>query len=195
MISMLQDWQGTIEANGTQYDTVEAFTNAFKPGNGTICIKLYPKAEKRRKTAKNGVTEEDTVQEQELVITVKKYMTQKSNPGFDFMAKWNNDNPMPLRTMVGTRVKETPGMVYMKLHGDILSEKTSNCMCCGRKLTNPVSQYFGIGPECGHHNYVNPFGTEEELRQAVAQYKKQLQEVTWEGWIIKSAITSREERV
>lgn len=122
-------------------------------------------------------------------ITVKQYMTKKATPEFDFMARWNNDNPMPLRTMVGTVEKETRGMVYMKLHGDMYAEKMCTCMKCGRTLTNPVSQYFGIGPECGGHNYVNPFNSEEELKEAVASYRKQLQEVTWEGWIIKSAIT------
>lgn len=125
-------------------------------------------------------------------IEVKKYMLKKATPEFDFMAKWNNDNPMPLKIMVGTVEKETRGMVYMKLHGDILSEKTFRCIKCGKPLTNPVSQYFGIGPECGGHNYVNPFDTEEQLKAAVADYKVKLNNITWEGWIIKSAITNQE---
>lgn len=125
-------------------------------------------------------------------ITVKKYMTQKATPEFDFMAKWNNDIPMPLRTMVGTVEKETRGMVYMKLHGDIYAEKICTCMKCGRPLTNPVSQFFGIGPECGGHNYVNPFNSEEELKEAVSAYKKQLINTTWEGWVIKSAILEQD---
>ena len=125
-------------------------------------------------------------------IEVKNYMMKKSTPEFDFMAKWNNDNPMPLKIMVGSVEKETRGMVYMKLHGDILAEKTVRCMKCGRTLSNPVSQYFGIGPECGGHNYVNPFDTEEQLKAAVAEYKKTLNDITWEGWIIKSAITNQE---
>ena len=126
-------------------------------------------------------------------ITVKKYMTQPASPEFDFMAKWNNNNPMPLRTMVGTAVKQTRGMIYMQLHGDIISERVTTCMKCGRPLTNPVSQYFGIGPECGNHGYVNPFNTEEELRAAVSAYREQLHNITWEGWIIKSAIVEDEQ--
>lgn len=125
-------------------------------------------------------------------IEVKQYMTRKSTPEFDFMAQWNKDIPMPLRVMVGTVEKETRGMVYMKLHGDIYSEKICTCMKCGRRLTNPVSQYFGIGPECGGHGYTNPFDTEEELKAAVADYKAKLNKMTWEGWIIKSAILSDE---
>jgi hypothetical protein len=61
-------------------------------------------------------------------------------------------------------------------------------MKCGRELTNPVSQYFGIGPECGGHNYINPFETEEELKAAVKDMQEQLKEIKWTGWIIKSAI-------
>ena len=126
-------------------------------------------------------------------ITVKSYMTKKATPEFDFMLRWNNDNPMPLRTMVGTVEKETKGMVYMKLHGDIYAEKICTCMKCGRALTNPVSQFFGIGPECGGHNYVNPFNSDAELKAAVSVYKAQLQKIKWSGWIIKSAITEKEE--
>ena len=66
-------------------------------------------------------------------------------------------------------------------------------MACGKRLTNPVSQYFGIGPECGGHNYVHPFNTDEELKEAVAEYRKKLQETKWVGWIIKSAIVQQEE--
>ena len=120
-------------------------------------------------------------------------MTQQSNPGFDFMSKWNNDVPMPFRTMTGVKVKETPGMVYMKLHGDIWAEQIITCMKCGRVLSNPVSRYFGIGPECGGHKYINPFNSDSELKEAVAKYKEQLKNITWEGWIIKSAITECEE--
>ena len=121
-------------------------------------------------------------------IKVKSYMTKEATPEFDFMAKWNNNNPMPMRIMVGEIVKETRGMVYMKCHADILEEKTCTCMKCGRPLVNPVSQYFGIGPECGGHNYVHPFNSEEELRAAVAKYREQLKSTKWEGWIVKSAI-------
>ena len=121
-------------------------------------------------------------------------MTKKATPSFDFMAKWNNNIPMPLLTMVGTVEKETPGMVYMKLHGDIVSRLEPICMKCGRPITNPVSQYFGLGPICGNHNYVNPFDTEEELKAAVEDYRRNvLQKITWEGWVIKSSIISKQE--
>ena len=129
----------------------------------------------------------------EYLITVKKYMTRKATPEFDFMRKWNNDIPMPLMMMQGVVEKETRGMVYMKLHGTMYADVMHTCMKCGRPLTNPVSQFFGVGPECGGHNYVNPFSSDEELKAAVAAYRKKLVNITWEGWIIKSAITERKE--
>lgn len=124
----------------------------------------------------------------ELVITVKPYMTKEATPEFDFMAKWNNNVPMPLRTMVGTVERETRGMVYMKLHGEIIQRLTERCMKCGKPITHPVSKYFGMGVQCGGHNYINPFETEEELNNAIASYREKLRTITWEGWVIKSAI-------
>lgn len=126
----------------------------------------------------------------EYKIEVRKYMTKKSTPDFTFMAEKNNDIPMPLMIMYGVKLKETRGMVYMRLHGDIKQRITQRCMCCGLTITNPVSQYFGMGPVCGDHNYVNPFETEEELQKAVAAYRQKLVNTVWTGWIIKSAIIS-----
>ncbi len=189
MLTMLKNWKGSITVDGVEYTSIDQFTTNFKPGQKDIHIVLHPV----KMSANTTVVKPESVEDKkEYRITVKQYMTKKSSPEFDFMAKWNNDNPMPFRTMTGTVEKETKGMVYMKLHGDMWAEKISVCMCCGRALTNPVSQYFGIGPECGHHNYVNPFDSKEELKAAVDAYKKELRKVTWEGWIIRSSIISKE---
>lgn len=126
----------------------------------------------------------------EYKIQVKKYMTEKSSPRFDFMANWNNDVPMPFVIMSGTIEKETRGMYYMKLHGK--AERTSVCMCCGKKLTHPVSMLYGLGPECGQHAYINPFNSEEELQQCIDEVYKKIADVKWEGWVIKSAIKTME---
>lgn len=190
MLTMLANWKGSVTVNGVEYGSIKDV-----PANltGNIHITLHhaqPQAvaiQQETTTSTNPVNEVEA--NPEVRITVKKYMTQKGSPSFDFMTKWNHDEPMPLRTMVGVKVKETRGMVYMKLHGDIWARQICTCMCCGRVLTNPVSQFFGIGPECGGHNYVHPFNSEEELQEAVAQYKAKLQNTTWEGWVIKSAIT------
>lgn len=193
MLTMLKNWKGSVEINGKSYENVQDAISDFKTFNDDIHIVLHS----AKKNASKSVTEHQSIESvqsvQEYKITVKKYMTQKGNPSFDFMTKWNKDVPMPLRTMIGTVEKETRGMVYMKLHGDIYAEKICTCMKCGRALTNPVSQFFGIGPECGGHNYVNPFSSEAELKAAVSAYKMQLQNIKWEGWIIKSAIIEKEE--
>lgn len=189
MLSMLKDYKGSIEINGEKYDSVKTALKRFKSDSDTITIKL---SSNRTESVKSSVRASETHTQKK--ITVKQYMTRKATEDFDFMKTWNNDNPMPLRTMIGTVEKETRGMVYMKLHADITEEKTQRCLCCGRPITNPVSQYFGMGPECGGHNYVNPFYSKEELENAVKDYRENvLRNITWEGWIIKSAIISEED--
>lgn len=188
----IKDWPGAIEIDGTEYPSVEDARKSLSGVCSNISsIRLCNKQERKPERAgERPVTVGETVYK----ITVRQYMTKPSNPSFDFMAKWNNDKPMPMRTMVGTVEKETSGMVYMHLHGDIVSTVTQYCMKCGKAITNPVSQFFGMGPECGGHNYTNPFESEEELKSAVDSYRREyLQKITWSGWIIKSAIIEREE--
>ena len=200
MLSMLKDYKGKLEINGMKFDNIDSailygklridehHLSNFHAGED-MTIKLFAN-EHRANTEQIRANNEHTQKK----IFVKQYMTRKSENGFDFMKKWNNDNPMPLRTMIGTVERETNGMVYMKLHADITSEKTLRCMCCGRLITNPVSQYFGMGPECGGHNYINPFYSEEELKKAVQDYRENvLKNITWNGWIIKTAILKEEE--
>jgi len=124
-------------------------------------------------------------------ITVKPWMLKEATPDFDFMDKFNKGIPMPLMVMyTGGKVDETKKMIRVNLHGDIKQRITQRCMCCGQILTNKVSQYFGIGPVCGGHNYTHPFDTEEELDKAVSQYRTKLVNTTWSGWIPYSAIVS-----
>lgn len=126
-------------------------------------------------------------------ITVKKWMTKKSVEGFDFMQKFNNNVPMPFLKMAGFKLKETPKMVYMRCRGEIFSTTTEYCVKCGKPITNPISQYFGLGPICGNHDYTNPFASNEELLEAVNKYREEtLHKTIWEGWIPKSAIICEE---
>ena len=112
------------------------------------------------------------------IVRVKNWMTQE---GMDFNINWNNKKAMPFRVMAGRVLKETRGMVYMSLKARRL--RTDYCMKCGRPLTHPVSRLYGLGPECGQHFHINPFETEQELREAVEEV-----EITWSGWIAKSGI-------
>lgn len=183
MLSMLQAWKGAVEVNGQMYDNI----SLVKPdmlSKGDIHIKLYPLATKQQETTGKHVPDV-AMKSGELKITVKQYMTRKGSPDFDFMTKWNNDVPMPLRTMQGTIEQETHGMVKMKLHGVGLQE--IHCLRCGKELTHPVSRHYGIGPEC-----MKKLGIVADIED-VDSIKEQLVNVEWEGWVIRSSILSQEE--
>ncbi len=183
MLELLKSYPGTLKVNGKEFENVFQAIQAFGGHQGKLVIELNTKP-----APPPWEEEVEEGKETEYIIKVKQYMTKPATPSFDFMDKWNNGVPMPLRIMVGKKLKETRGMVKMELRGEIVQEVNPVCMKCGRELTNPVSQYFGIGPECGGHHYISPFETDAELRQAVAETRKQLQNITWTGWVIKSAI-------
>lgn len=119
-------------------------------------------------------------------ITVKKYMTEPATVNFDFQDKWNNGNPMPLCLMHGEVIKETRGMYYMNLQGK--AEPTSRCLVCGKPLTNPVSKLYGIGPECSEKVGLIRIESEEEAKEKLKHIMEQIDDISWSGWVIKSAI-------
>lgn len=179
---LLKDWKGEVQIDDKHYITSRHAETEFKQLSSDTHIILHSANKSRIQPVVTGVDAKI-----QYKVTVKKYMTEPASPEFDFMAKWNKDIPMPLRTMVGIVEKETRGMVYMKLHGQ--AEPVIKCMRCGRTLTNPVSKMYGIGPECITKV---PFIMNLDIND-VEGIKKKLVEVTWEGWIIKSAILEKEE--
>lgn len=124
-------------------------------------------------------------------ITVKKYMTEPATPNFDFQDKWNNGKPMPLCIMQGEVIKETKGMYYMNLQGK--AEPTSKCLVCGRVLLNPVSKLYGIGPECSEKVGLIRIESEEEAKEKLKHIMEQIDDISWTGWVIKSAIKEWED--
>lgn len=182
--NLLNDWNGEIQIDDKHYTSVQDAQSVFKTLSDDTHIKLYS----QHKNVNMSVL--DTLKDdvQEYRVTVKKYMTETASPSFDFMAKWNNNIPMPLRTMTGTIEKETRGMVYMKLHGQ--AEPVVRCMRCGRTLTNHISMKYGIGPECITKV---PFLASLNVDD-VEGIKEKLVDVVWEGWIIKSAIIEKEKK-
>ena len=186
MLNLLKDYKGAVEVNGQSFDSLDSALKGLKNFDGQLTIVLNKGAGERVSRASQRV--EEVAGDKIYRIKVRQYMTRPSTPEFDFHDKWNNGNPMPMRIMVGKKLKETKGMVQMELWGEITEEVATYCMRCGRTLTNPVSKYFGIGPECGNHGYNNPFDDEEELKRAVKEVDKQLREIKWTGWVIKSAI-------
>lgn len=180
IISLLSNWKGAVEIDGQHYDSVQDAVSVFKTLSTSSHIRLLTKKEIANKAKIEVVS--DAV---EYEIEVKKYMTEPATPSFDFMAKWNNNNPMPMRIMQGTVEQETRGMVYMKLHG--LAKPTITCRCCGKELTNPISRHYGIGPIC-----LSKIGIARDIDD-IENIKEELVNISWEGWIIKSAITKKEE--
>lgn len=181
MITMMKNWSGRVIVNDKEYDSIEHARNDFKTFSDDMHIKLLSNSSKAI-SKQTSVSELDSNVEYE--IEVKKYMTQKATPEFDFMAKWNNNEPMPMRIMQGTVEKETRGMVYMKLHG--LAKPTITCYCCGKELTNPISRHYGIGPVC-----LGKLGITYDIED-VDNIREELVNITWEGWCIKSAIVRKE---
>ena len=126
MIKQLSGWQGCIVVNGVEYGSVGE-VSALPLDNKTV-IRLIPV--KKKEKAQVATFEDDSIR----VITVRQFMTQVEN------------NPMPMRTMVGKITRETAKAYYMELHGQALPVVT--CMRCGRSLTNPISRHYGLGVEC-----------------------------------------------
>lgn len=114
MISLLKSWQGTFVINNNSYDSLNKLNLADIVRNGEINIKLLPK----EKVADNANMVKLEPTSNFAIVTVKKYMTKKSTPSFEFMKKWNNDIPMPSIRMRGEKLQETRGMIKMKLEDD-----------------------------------------------------------------------------
>lgn len=114
MLSLLKSWQGTFVIDNNSYDSLNKLNLADIVRNGEINIKLLPK----EKVADNANMVKLETTSNFATVTVKKYMTKKSTPSFEFMKKWNNDIPMPSIRMGGEKLQETRGMIKMKLEDD-----------------------------------------------------------------------------
>lgn len=188
-----------IKVDGVEYASSQAAYEQLKQQEGQITIVIPPASNNQEKQAKKrdlletykrmtGEQLEFDLPEKQAIyrIKVKKYMTEKSSPGFDFMRQWNNNNPMPLVIMKGKILEETKGMYKMELFAT--PEPSTHCLKCGRELKHPVSVLYGIGPECGGHFHINPFNSEQELQQHWEELKEKMSKLKWTGWVIKSAI-------
>ena len=191
MLNLLDNYKGKVTVNGIEYESLGDAMEALKDVKGIITVDLNTSPTGQLLKPTNGIQPADSTPIYQ--IKVRQYMTKAATMDFDFHDKWNNGIPMPMRVMVGRKLEETRGLVRMELWGEITERITPACMKCGKRLTNPVSQYFGIGSECGGHNYTNPFADDTELAAAVQATQEQLRNITWTGWIFKSAI--EEEKV
>ena len=188
MLNLL-NWNRPLEVNGVTYNNSTEAAQALEGFEGSITINLKTEAKVGEPQKEQPQNKPDM--QTEYRIQVKKYMTEKATPAFDFMKKFNNDNPMPFVVMTGTILEETKGMYKMDLQGK-MDSNASNCMHCGRKLTNIVSRNYGIGPVCGGHMNLAAPETVEEFKAREEEIRKTIESVKWTGWVIKSAIKSME---
>lgn len=185
-----------IIVNGAQYPNSKDAYAALKDFTGEVNIVFTPSNAVSAKPAVNPVEPKTTVIDAPVAkiyrIEVRQYMTKPGSPDFDFMTKYNNDKPMPLRVMFGEIIEETKGMYKMRLHGR--AEKgTVQCSHCMRELTHPVSRVYGIGPICGGHfwestDWIDAIVDNEEALFAEAD--RRLREIIWEGWMPKKSLLS-----
>lgn len=187
-----------VRVNGTVYNSLEEAREAFKGFTGKITLEINfeesqaqtadkkpAPQEKQPHTAKQGIQDSALYE-----ITVKQWMTKEATPSFDFHTKYNDDKPMPMRTMEGRILSETKGMYKMELNG--IARPSSHCNHCGRKITNPVSLMYGLGVICGGHFGVTKLDNEEAVKANYEQIKAKMAAVKWVGWIAKSAIQEME---
>lgn len=204
MLNILAEtWDGPIKVNGAVYETAADAWEKFKDRpDAHLEIQLNFKTEPStsevgmpKPAEKSDVkdAQPQSIDGKVWLVTVRQYMTKPSSAEFDFHKKFNADVPMPWRTMVGEIIGETRGMYQMKLRGVLLQDPSSNCMVCGRTLTNPISFLTGIGPECAGRAHIPRAKIAQDILDQWSTYRQKVAEVEWTGWVIKSAITDREE--
>ena len=179
MLELLSNYEGKLKINNVEYENIKEAQKAFKDYKGGLTIILN---ENQRKTVHDIDTDIKFYQ-----ITVKKWMTTYDESFF--LEEYNEDGPMPFVTMVGFKLGETKNLIKMRLRADLITNKSTICMRCGRPLSNPISQYLSLGPECGAKEHMQFIESGMDIKQVQEDLKKKLREVVWEGWIVKSAIT------
>lgn len=176
MLEFLQNYVGTIQVNNQNINPCD-IVNIINECKDNLTIQLTP----------STIVNNSTPLKQ-YVFTVVDWMLRRSTDSFLFMKTWNNDKPMPLKTMQGVIQRETRGMYYLQLQP--LKTNFTSCMICGRVLTNGNSKLVGIGPECvrklGLHININD-------SSSVSIIKNKLDTIHWSGWIPKTAILEMKE--
>ena len=114
VLDYISGWTGQVEIENQKFPDVRTARQFVQDSKKTVkCVVLHAvKQNALARSLETPVSNPDDVYK----VTVKKYMTKPSTPDFDFMHRCNRDIPMPMSTMIGIVEKETPGMVYVKLH-------------------------------------------------------------------------------
>lgn len=190
MFELLQDFKGSVVVNDIPFESIQEAETHFKDYVGGLRILLKPKNDIKYDTDTDISSTPTRPTVDIFRIEVKPYMAKPFEDGF-FLAKMNA-SPMPYLIMVGSIISQTEKMLKMDLHVDLNYDTSVKCIRCGRTLTNPISKYLHIGPECGASEHMRLISTgisKEEVRQKL---QDSLKNVHWVGWIPKSAIISAE---
>jgi hypothetical protein len=178
-----------VVVNGTTFKSAQEALEAFRGHSGKLEIYYNIKQSIQQAPV---APKTDAEYLNIYRVEVRQYMTQKGSPDFDFMIKYNDNKPMPLRRMYGEILEETKGMYRMKLHGRA-ERNSSHCSHCMRELTHPISVIYGIGPVCGEHGYFASDYTKSKIKDMNELFSladRDLRKTEWTGWIIKKAIQS-----
>ena len=187
MFELLNGYNGNLIINNKEYSSVEEAEKAFDGYKGGCTIMINPT--KSKPPVVLNVKKEEHKDSPVYMIKVRRYMTNYDNT---FFLSKMNDSPMPYVYMVGRVLQETNKLVKMECRADMVVPKTTVCMRCGRALSNPISQYLGIGPECGASQHIAYIENGGSVAQAQEAMRKELRGIKWTGWIIKSAIEMQE---
>lgn len=182
MFELLKNYPGELVVNNIEFKSSKEAEEYFKDYKGGLTILLKGVANNTSKVVNSNRIYQ---------ITVRRYMTNYSKDFF--LEQWNPDGPMPYVTMIGIKLKETEKLVKMKLWVDISENRITTCMCCGRPLSNPLSQYLGVGPECGASKHLKLLESGVSIDEVKRSFREHLKNIEWEGWIVKSAITQVKE--
>lgn len=181
VLNLLENFEQPLKVNGIIFDNGRDAYRYFKGTKREVTIEInWDKPNEVKEEKKAGKIDIPT---ERIGIEVRQYMIKEPTLQFSFHAERNNGVPMPLMTMeVLEKLDETKGMVKLKLKG--LPRQTNKCLRCNRTLTHPVSVEYGIGPECGQHYHL-------DVNNKVETNRKMIEDITWEGWVIKKAITNK----
>ena len=162
MLELLSNYEGKLKINNVEYENIKEAQKAFKDYKGGLTIILN---EDQRKTVHDIDTDIKFYQ-----ITVKKWMTTYDESFF--LEEYNEDGPMPFVTMVGFKLGETKNLIKMRLRADLITNKSTVCMRCGRSLSNPISQHLSLGPECGAKEHMQFIESGMDITQVQEDLKK-----------------------
>ncbi len=153
LLEALRKVHRPMTVNGKRYRTGEEMYWAWRDHEGMLEVHIEGDETDNQALWIDGA---------EYRIAVKEYMIRPSTPSFDFHLQWNHNKPMPLRYMQGSVLRQTPGMVRMKLSEVIGLDKCP--MCCDENA---------------------------EHGSCAEAYLRLKPPIAWEGWIIKSAVLER----